>query len=226
MSFGKKREDEFFLMFQGFSGKLKEMGENLASIMNDNCPEKCGTGKAGEPSESLMERRVAILRDDESECDVKMHDIMEKLNESFITPFDREDICSIASQMDDIADYVEETANILMVYDISAIREDAAVISTVLKDATQQVDKLFGSLTLMKKSKESRKETKEAIVEINRLENVGDELFCKALTTLFRDEKDPIQIIKWKDIYECLEGSLDACETLADTIRGVLAKNA
>ncbi|MDO4869841.1 MAG: DUF47 family protein [Bacillota bacterium] len=206
MVLGKKKEDLFFSMFRDFAGSIDEMGTSLNSIISNY---------------HNVERAIADMKMTESECDVKSHAILNELNESFITPFDREDIFNIANQMDDLADYMEDTASKFRIYDVTTIKSDAIEMGNLIDDSTSKVKSLFETLPYSKKNDE----TFAAIIEINRLENLGDEVFRRAICKLFRNESNPIEIIKWKDIYENLEDTLDACEHLADTVRGILVKN-
>ena len=206
MAFGRKKEDVFFTMFKDFSNSLVIMGDNFSKVINDY---------------NNVERLIADLKIAESECDVKKHAIMEKLNESFVTPFDREDIICIAGQLDDIADYMEDIANKLLIYDVKALRDDAVEMGNLIVDSIAQVKVIFEGLADSKKSDR----TKAAIIEINRLENIADAVFRRAIPKLFKEE-NAIEIIKWKDIYEGLEDAIDACEHLADSVEGVMMKNA
>lgn len=207
MGIRSKKESIFFVMFKDFAQSLVKMGDDFANIINDY---------------NNVERAIADMRMTENECDSRCHDILQELNESFVTPFDREDIFTIANQMDDIADYIEEVAGKLTIFEIKSLRNDAVEMGNIISDATKQVKILFDEITNPKKAEEA----KTAIVEINRLENIGDEVYRRALNKLFKEEKDPVEIIKWKDLYEGLEDALDACEHLADTVRGVMVKNA
>ncbi|MDD7307508.1 MAG: DUF47 family protein [Eubacteriales bacterium] len=207
MAIRSRKESIFFVMFRDFAASLTGMGEDFAAIINDY---------------SNVERTIAAMKMAESECDSKCHDILQELNESFVTPFDREDIFAIANQMDDLADYMEDIASKFTIYEIKALRGDAVEMGNIIADATKQVKILFDELPHPKKNEEA----KAAIVEINRLENIGDAVFRRALNKLFKEEKDPVEIIKWKDLYEGLEDALDACEHLADTVKGVMVKNA
>lgn len=207
MFFEKKKEDVFFTMFKDFADTIATMGENFSKIINDY---------------DNVERLIADLKITESECDTKAHNILNKLNESFITPFDREDIYEIVNQLDDIADFIEESANMLLIYDIKELRSDAVELGNIIVDSTKKVQVLFQALPDYKKHQAAA----DAAVEINRLEDLGDEIYRRALSKLFKDEKDPIKVIKWKDIYEDLENTLDTCEHLADLVEGVMMKNA
>lgn len=207
MAIGRKKEDVFFTMFRDFADALVEMGGQFSTIFNDY---------------QMVSRAMADMKIAESECDVRSHEIIQKLNESFITPFDREDICTIANQLDDLADYLEETVSKLVIYDIAELRDEAVEMGNVLTDAVEQIKIMFDNLPDTKK----REKVKASVVEINRLENIADSIYRTAISRLFKEEKDPVNIIKWKDIYETLEDTLDACEHLADTVEGVMIKNA
>lgn len=207
MAIGRKKEDVFFTMFRDFADALVEMGGQFSTIFNDY---------------QMVSRAMADMKIAESECDVRLHEIIQKLNESFITPFDREDICTIANQLDDLADYLEETVSKLVIYDIAELRDEAVEMGNVLTDAVGQIKIMFDNLPDTKK----REKVKASVVEINRLENIADSIYRTAISRLFKEEKDPVNIIKWKDIYETLEDTLDACEHLADTVEGVIIKNA
>ena len=202
----RKKENQFLKLFKDFADTLDQMGNDFGSIIRNY---------------ENVERSIADMKMTESECDEVSHAILDELNKSFITPFDREDIFTIANQLDDIADYLEDTASKLQIYDVDHIKNDAVEMADLIDDATSKIKVLFDVLP------ESKKKSKitETIIEINRLENLGDAVFRRALWKLFRDEENPIEIIRWKDIYENLEDTLDACEHLADTVRGVVIKN-
>ena len=206
MIFEREKENQFLKLFKDFADTLDQMGNDFGSIIRNY---------------ENVERSIADMKMTESECDEVSHAILDELNKSFITPFDREDIFTIANQLDDIADYLEDTASKLQIYDIDHIKNDAVEMADLIDDATSKIKILFDVLP------ESKKKSKitETIIEINRLENLGDAVFRRALWKLFRDEENPIEIIRWKDIYENLEDTLDACEHLADTVRGVVIKN-
>lgn len=206
MIFERKKENQFLKLFKNFADTLDQMGNDFGSIIRNY---------------ENVERAIADMKMTETECDEVSHAILDELNKSFITPFDREDIFTIANQLDDIADYLEDTASKLQIYDVDHIKNDAMEMADLIDDATSKIKILFD---ILPESKKTCKIT-EIIIEINRLENLGDAVFRRALWKLFRDEEDPIEIIRWKDIYENLENTLDACEHLADTLRGVVIKN-
>ena len=207
MAFGKKTEDIFFTLFKDYAAELSIMGKEFENM----CTNFSKTGKGAE-----------IMKDFESQCDSKKHIIINQLNDSFVTPFDREDIFAIAGQLDDIADFMEDIACKFMLYNLDFLREEALQLSGIIVKMTSQVNALFKALPESKKGYE----VKEAIISINDLEDKGDIIYRNALARLFREETDPIEVIKWKDLYEILENCIDAGEHLADTVEGIMAKNA
>lgn len=207
MVFGKKKEDVFFTLFKDFASELSIMGKEFENFFN---------------TFSADSRAAEIMKAFESQCDSKKHAIINQLNDSFVTPFDREDIFALADQLDDIADFLEDIVCKFGLYNVSTLRDDAKDFIRIIVLMTEQIRSLFNALPDFKNGNE----VKTSVISINALENEGDVLFRKALATLFREESDPIEIIKWKDMYELLEDTLDAGEHLADTVEGIMAKYA
>lgn len=203
----KNKEDIFFTLFKDFAAELSIMSKEFESF--------CSVFSEGSNA-------AEIMKDFESQCDSKKHIIINQLNDSFVTPFDREDIFMLAGQLDDIADYMEDIICKFGLYNVSALRGDTKQFVNLIVKMTAQISILFKALPEMKKGYE----VKEAIINLNDLEDQGDAIFRSALARLFREEKDPIEIIKWKDIYELLEDTLDSGEHLADTVEGIMAKYA
>lgn len=143
MSIRNRKESIFFVMFKDFAGALTGMGEDFAAIINDY---------------SNVERIIAAMKMAESDCDSKCHDILQELNESFVTPFDREDIFSIANQMDDLADYMEDIASKFTIYEIRNLRSDAVEMGNIISDATKQVKILFDELPNPKRPRRQRQQ--------------------------------------------------------------------
>ncbi|MGI6722251.1 MAG: DUF47 domain-containing protein, partial [Anaerovoracaceae bacterium] len=158
----------------------------------------------------------------ETECDMEAHKILQTLHGSFVTPFDREDIYSITREMDDIVDCMEEVSNRFIVFDIREIKPEAVTMADMVVQAIRELHHLFRHLPELKKNSK----VMDQIIEVNRIENDGDVVYRKALSTLFREEKDPIELIKWKHLFEQIEGSLDSCETVANMLEGVVMKYA
>ncbi len=186
------------------------------------------TCKAARQLEELMinyinvDEKIGKLEEIEHRCDGHVHKMLEHLNRSFITPIDREDIFEIAKELDNITDAIESTAHRFRMFNVKSIKEDAI---SLVKLITQCTDELSGVMSELKKLKNS-KTLKEKIIEVNRIENVGDDIFRCAMQKLFVCEHDPLEVIKWKEIYEYLENTLDACEDVANIVEGVAMKNA
>jgi uncharacterized protein len=155
----------------------------------------------------------------EQEGDRITHDIIQRLNQTFVTPIDREDIYALASQLDDIVDYIEEAADFLGLYRIEAPMAQAQELGRILREACRAVADAIPRLR-------GFQDVRHYTVEINRLENDGDRVIRAALAALFDDGGiDPMLVIRWKDIYERLEAAIDATETTANIIEGILIKN-
>ena len=154
----------------------------------------------------------------EQEGDRITHDIIQRLNQTFVTPFDREDIIALASGLDDIVDFIEEVADFLGLYRIEASTEQAEHMASVLHEATRQIN---GAIPRLR----SLQDIHHYTVEVNRLENEGDRILRVAVAALFNDGIDPMVVIRWKDIYERLEDAIDATETAVNIMEGIIIKN-
>lgn len=203
----KKKEDEFFQLLIEFSGKIVKAGEAFCDLIHNY---------------ENVEEKVAGMKVLETECDMEEHKILSVLKASFVTPFDREDIYEIAREMDAIVDSLEEVANRFVVFDVKELRPACKDMTNNIMQAIRELEVLFKHLSEVRKSTI----VKEQVIEVNRIENEGDILYRKALGELFREEKDPIELIKWKHLYEQLEASLDSCEYVANIIEGVITKYA
>jgi uncharacterized protein len=168
-----------------------------------------------------IEKKINNIEETEHECDTKVHNIMEQLNKSFITPIDREDIYSIAKELDNITDAIEATAHRFNMLNVTVIRDDAKLMAELIVACTKELKGVMVEMKNMKKSKELQKK----IIEVNRIEDDGDNIFRSAVKNLFKNEKDAIEVIKWKEMYELLESTLDACEDVANIVEGVVMKH-
>lgn len=166
--------------------------------------------------------KVKAIEETEHKCDQHVHKILEQLNKSFITPIDREDIYLIAKELDNITDDIEATAHRFIMLNVKSIREDALKLVKLIVDCTKELKDVMVELKNAKRSKT----LKDKIIEVNRIENEGDEIFRSAVTNLFVSEKDALEVIKWKEIFEYLENTLDACEDVANIVEGVVMKHA
>ena len=171
---------------------------------------------ASYPERADLARDILIA---EQDGDRITHDIIQRLNQTFVTPIDREDILELASAMDDIVDFTEEVADYLGLYKIEAPMEQAEHLAQILLAATRQIAEAMPRLR-------SFKDISEHTVEINRLENDGDRTAREAIASLFDGGIDPMVVIRWKDIFERLEEAIDATERVANVLEGIVIKNA
>ncbi len=155
----------------------------------------------------------------EQEGDRITHDIVHRLNTTFVTPIDREDIYGLATQMDDIVDYIEETADFMGLYRIEAPMDQAQALAEVLVKCCEQLAEALEHLR-------GFKDLEKYWIEIHRLENDGDRLYRDAVASLFANGIDPMVVIRWKDVFTVLERAVDATETAAHILEGIVIKNA
>jgi hypothetical protein len=158
------------------------------------------------------------ILDCEHEGDRITHDIIDRLNHTYVTPIDREDILALASSLDDVVDYAEEVADYLGLYKIEAPMDQAIKLAHVLKQAAQQIAEAIPRLR-------GFRDISHYTVEINRLENEGDHLTREGIAALFDGGIDPMVVIRWKDVYERLEAAIDATEKVANIMEGIVIKN-
>jgi len=197
------KEREFFDLFEEAGNNAVRAAE-LLELMLDTWPDH---------GEAL--RDVVVC---EQEGDRITHDIIQRLNQTFVTPFDREDIIDLASAMDNIVDFIQEIADFLGLFRIVAPTDQAQRMARVLHEATRQVN---GAMPALRRLEDIR----TFMVEVNRLENEGDRILREAVATLFDHGIDPMMVIRWKDIYERLEDAIDATEAAMNIMSGIIIKN-
>src|SRR5262245_38037248 len=197
------KEREFFDLFEE-AGNNAVRAAGLLELMLDRWPDH---------GEAL--RDVVVC---EQEGDRITHDIIQRLNQTFVTPFDREDIIALASALDDIVDYIEEIADFLGLFQIEAPTDQAQRMSQVLHQATKKVNSAIPALRRLE-------DIRTIQVEVNRLESEGDRILREAVATLFNHGIDPMMVIRWKDIYERLEDAIDATEAAMNRVSDIIIKN-
>jgi len=198
------KETKFFALFAELSTSLSAGAILLRSILED-------------PHD--LERRVERMQEIEHEGDRATHAIIAKLNQTFITPFDREDIHRLASSLDDVLDFVNAAAVRLVMYKISEPPVAAAELAGII---VLQAEELARGVSLLEKNNGVIKHCDE----INRLEDEADGVSRKAIAELFEKEKDPIQLIKMKELYEVLEFATDKAEDAANVLEAIVLKSA
>jgi predicted phosphate transport protein (TIGR00153 family) len=167
------------------------------------------------PERAELAGDIAIC---EQEGDRIAHDIHQRLNSTFVTPIDREDILELTSDLDDIIDLIDEVADYLGLYKIEAPMEQSQRMAHILLQATRQICDAMPRLR-------NFQDLSRYTVEVNRLENDGDRTSRHAIASLFDNGIDPMVVIRWKDIFERLEEAIDACEHVANTLEGIVIKN-
>lgn len=167
------------------------------------------------------EEIVKTIKNFEHEGDTLSHEIVDMLNRTFITPIDREDIYALANTLDDILDMINSMSNRIKLYKLNANDEYMVQFADTIDQSTQA---LSNAVKHMHDTKRQRR-VLDHCIEVNRLENIGDQIREKAISHLFETEKDPIMVIKWKEIYEVAEATLDTCEHVAKVIESILVKH-
>ncbi|HLM26760.1 MAG TPA: DUF47 family protein [Thermoleophilaceae bacterium] len=197
------KEREFFDLFEEAAGNIVRAADLLLEMIRD-FPEKSG-----------LAREILIV---EQEGDRITHDIIQRLNQTFVTPIDREDIYGLASALDDVVDFTEEAADFLILYKVEAPMEQSVRLAEVLVTACRQIAEAMPRMR-------GFKDISHYTVEVNRLENDGDRISREAMAALFDHGIDPMVVIRWKDIYERLEQAIDATERVANILEGIVIKN-
>jgi uncharacterized protein len=197
------RDRQFFDLFEEAGGNILRAAALLEELLNEY------------PERNELAREILIC---EQEGDRITHDIIQRLNQTFVTPIDREDIYELASALDDVVDFTEEAADYFGLYKIEAPMEHAVEMADVLEQACRQVQQTVPRLRELK-------DISHHTVEIHRLENDGDRMVREAMASLFEGGIDPMVVIRWKDIYEKLENAIDATETVANILEGIAIKN-
>jgi uncharacterized protein len=197
------KDREFFDLFEEAAGNIVRGAEMLEEMIR------------GFPETKPLGRDILVC---EQEGDRITHDIVHRLNQTFVTPIDREDILELVSALDDVIDLTEEVADFLVLYKVEAPMDPAERLATILKDATRQIAQAMPRMRTFD-------DISHYVVEIHRLENDGDRAVREGIASLFDKGVDPMVVIRWKDIFERLEEAIDAAEHVADTLETIVIKN-
>lgn len=200
------RDEKFYDLFEELASKIEEGGKLFIDILNNY--------KYSEP-------KIAKLKEIEHEADIITHRTYEKMHRTFLTPLDREDIYNLVNKMDSVLDMIEAAAVRMQLYKIKKPADEIKELARILNEAIKKVKKIVYALRDKKKSKEIL----EDCVEINTLENEGDIVLRMTMARLFEREKDPFELIKWKEIFERIEESIDVCEDVSNIIEGIVLKH-
>src|SRR4051794_2114992 len=194
---------EFFVLFNAAAANARDIARLLVELLAE-WPES--------------RDRLRDIRELENEGDRLTHEVINLLNRTFVTPFDRDDMYRLASVIDDVCDHIDEAADNIDAYEVRDVPEKARLQAEVIHRAASRLHEAVELL-------EGFKDSKRQLVALRELEEEGDRLEREAVAELFRSGADPLTIIRWKDIHEQLEEAVDACENAADVLEAILVKN-
>jgi predicted phosphate transport protein (TIGR00153 family) len=197
------REEKFYDDFRKMADQLRQGARLLESMFAVDPP---------------LADKAHEIKEVEHQCDFLTHEIIQRLNKTFVTPIDREDIHEMAKTLDDVMDAIDNAAALIPLYRIEHMRPGARELTNVI---VRQTDEIRAAVEAL----EQRKGVLERCIEINRLENEADRIHKQAIGQLFDEEKDPIAVIKWKEILDILEEATDACEDVANLLENVVVKH-
>jgi len=197
------REEKFYTDFLALADELKRGARLLEEML---APERPVWDKADE------------IKEVEHKCDFLTHEIIQRLNRTFVTPLDREDIHALARSLDDVMDAIDASAALVRLYRLESVRPGARELARTITASTDQVHLALAAM-------EQHKALTTHAVEINRLENEADRVHQQAVSRLFDDERDPIVVMKWKEALDFLEDATDRCEDVANVLEGVMVKH-
>ena len=169
-----------------------------------------------------VKERVGVINDLEHQGDAITHQIFDQLHRSIITPFDREDIALLAHSLDDVTDFIHAAADAMLLYKVGRPTNRAKELADIVVGAVVEVEKAVSEMH----DRDGRKQLLKRCVEINRLENIGDNVFRSAMAELFEDSNNYDILIKWREIYNHMESVIDRCEDIANILEGVAIKYA
>lgn len=198
------RDEKFFDLFDEIALRLVRAAKLQQQLFSDP---------------TRMVEHVGAIKAVEHEADVLTHTVITRLNRSFITPFDREDIHELASRLDDVVDLIDGTARRAVMFRITTVREPARLLADVIVRAADSLEK---AVVAIKKPKT----VIERGQEVKTLEEEGDAIYHEAVGKLFDGGEDPIEVMRWKELYDTMERTLDQCEDVANVLESIALKNA
>jgi uncharacterized protein len=197
------REEKFYDDFKSMADELRRGARLLEAMLAVDPP---------------LADKAHEIKEVEHKCDFLTHEIIQRLNKTFVTPIDREDIHELARTLDDVMDAIDNAASLIPLYKIDRIRPGARELTRII---IQQCDEIRVAVEAL----ERRKGVLERAIEINRLENEADRIHMNAISQLFDEETNPIIVLKWKELYDLLEEATDACEDVANLLENVVVKH-
>ena len=201
------REEKFFELFEGSAQNMVKAARQLKQLVD---------------TWEQVREKVSEITKLEHEGDTLTHQIMEQLNRTFVTPFDREDIALLGHTLDDVTDFIHHAADAMFLYKVDRPGQSAKELSDIIVQAATEVERAMPQL----RHRTKLGQILERCVEINRLENMADRVFRSATAELFTNTTDIAEIIKWREIYEHMESATDRCEDVANVLEGVALKHA
>jgi hypothetical protein len=201
------KDYRFFDLLHASAKNLVETGEVLLDLMEHY---------------QNVDMKIAHIRELEHKGDAITHEIMARLHKTFVTPIEREDIARLADRLDDVMDHVEEATAAMKIYEVSGPTTHSVEMADIVRLMTVKVEEAISRLPDHRRLRDIL----PYCVELNRLENVADDLFRRAMAELFHSETAPAEIIKWRDIYRQLEAATDRCEDVANLLEGIVLRHA
>lgn len=200
------REEKFFDLFEELADKIEEGIKFFLEMVEKY---------------DYSDEKVARLKEIEHEADIITHTTYAKMHTTFLTPLDREDICALVNKMDSVLDMIEASAMRINLYKVKTPSEAIIELALILDKAVNKIKIIVHGMRDMKNARRIL----DACVEINTLENEGDVILRKTIAQLFENEKDVVELIKWKEIYERLEEAIDVCEDVSNIAEGIVLKH-
>jgi uncharacterized protein len=197
------RDEGFFELFNQMADEIRKAAGLLEQMFST------------EPPDATI---ADLIKDAEHRCDALTHDTIQRLNRTFVTPFDREDLYALASALDNVMDAIDHVAALVRMYKIAVVRPGT---HELVRTVTASADRIHTALEALA----AKRPVHPHAVEINRLENEADRAYQKAVQDLFETESDPIVIMKWKELYDMMEQITDCCEDVANVIEGIVVKH-
>jgi hypothetical protein len=198
------KEEQYFDLFVQMTLYISDAAQALGEMLTDK--------------DADFEEYSQRIKGLEHACDELTHSVSTRLNRSFITPFDREDIYTMSTALDDIVDLIDDAARAIVIFDVHEITEHARRFADVIQRMAAQLQEIVATL-------QRPKNVTPRLVEIHRLEHEGDDIYHAAIAELFKGAVDPLTVLKWKEIYEKLEAAVDRCEHVANIIESVIIKH-
>jgi predicted phosphate transport protein (TIGR00153 family) len=195
---------EFFDLYNDAAANAVEISQRLIDLL-DEFPDGA-------------ENRMRDVKELEHAGDRITHDLVDLINRTFVTPFDRDDMYRLATVLDDICDHIDDSAEKIVGYGVQDIRDQARLQAALIHRCATKLAEAINRL-------EGFKDSKRQLIELRELEDEGDRLARAAISELFSGNTDPIGLIRWKDIHEQLEEAVDSCENAADVLEAILVKN-